>query len=270
MVTTIVWIKAIYTLLSQFALQQGLPGSRAGASPYKYFYHRATPGPNFSKDRSCAIASFLSLFGNMKTPNDFELNTLARRSGEITFDDSLHARFTQLSQSGIPFRNCYAHTSSGKWNVVIFAGKTQRRIGLFDSGYFATRFANMATYYFWKHRKTEKACTDGDLIYGVDQAKADLGHYLGATMHLTKIEGHLISIGAFAVGEQAEQEKQISDLRSQVRKHARAWNAYLRALKQLQSNYSGPGSRAHFEVIESAAANYSKLIHGVHQLKPTD
>ena len=204
----------------------------------------------------------------MKSPKDSELNALARRSGQIQFDDTLNTRFHQLCHSGQPLRNC--HPANGRWYVIIYAGQAQRRIGLFDSGYHASRFANMATYYFWKYRRTERACTDEDLIYGIAQAKADLEFFLGAAAHLTNIEGHLISIGAIAVGAEAEEKTQAVTLRAQFRKHSRAWTAYLKSLRQLETNFSGPAGRAHFDAINDSAARHAKLISGVHQLKPTD
>lgn len=154
--------------------------------------------------------------------------------------------------------------------MIIYAGKAQRRIGLFDSGYHASRFANMATYYFWKYRRTERACTDDDLIYGIAQATHDLEFFIGAAAHLALIEGHLISIGAFAVGAEAEEKTQAATLRAQFRKHSRAWTAYLKALRQLESNFSGPAGKTHFEVITDSALYHAKLISYIHQLKPTD
>jgi hypothetical protein len=204
----------------------------------------------------------------MRSPKDFELNKLCRDSGGLTFDDSTADRYRQLAQSGKPFRNC--HPAFGKWCVIVYAGNAQRRIGLFDSGYHASRFANMATYYFWKYRRTERACTDEDLIYGIAQAKADLEFFLGAAAHLANIEGHLISIGVLAVGAEAEEKTQAITLRSQFRKHSRAWTAYLKALRQLETNFSGPAGKAHFEAINDSAARHAKLISGIHQLKPTD
>lgn len=207
----------------------------------------------------------------MRTPKDIELNSLARRSGEIIFDDdvSLRNRLKELSSN--PFRNC--HPTNVGWYVIIYAGGKQRTIGIFssaDKGYYAARFANMATYYFWKYRRTENPCTDSDLIFGVAQAKADIEHYIGAAAHLAKIEGHLISIGAFAVGAEAEEKTQAVTLRAQFRKHSRAWTAYLKALRQLESNFSGPAGKTHFEVITDSALYHAKLISYIHQLKPTD
>lgn len=206
----------------------------------------------------------------MRAPKDFTLNVLARDSGKIEFDNSCHSTFHKIGMAGHPLRNCYPHTTSGKWNVIIYAGKAQRCIGIFDSGYHASRFANMATYYFWKYRRTERACTDDDLIYGIAQAKADLEFFIGAAAHLANIEGHLISIGALAVGADAEEKTQAITLRSQFRKHSRSWAAYLKSLRQLETNFSGPAGKAHFNAINDSAARHAKLISGIHQLKPTD
>ncbi len=206
----------------------------------------------------------------MRKPKDTILTHLAHDAGKLRFDDTQADAFrTANAVPGASFRNCYFNGRAKCWEVILFLGGTRQRIGVFDefSGYHATRFASAATYYFWKFRKVKKACSDSDLIYGVEQAKTDVDKCINL---LVSIQGRLIDSDVFKVGEQAESELADSDIRSAIKSHIRTWRSYVKSWRRLSVNFSGPAGKLHREFLDDSINKHSNLIIGIHKLRPTE
>lgn len=233
------------------------------------------PDPTFFQNEVATTLFPCHCSHTMYRPKDPELANLGHQAGEQKFGDpnEAHCRsvFQSISRSGQPFRNCYFNLQTKTWVVTLFLSGAQRRIGFFEDGYHASRFANMAIYHFWKYRKSGRACFDSDLIYGVDQAKADLDFYKNCSGLLCSIEGHLIATDVLRTGEASEEIQAQTNFRYDVRKHAQAWNVYCNAWRQLQKNFTGgPAGKIHSDTINESIDTHTKLVNGVHQLKPNE
>lgn len=119
------------------------------------------------------------------------LTALARRAGELRFDDSPIA-FGQFQNRKVPrdfkHKNCYAVPQG--WAVKQYIGGSQRTLGLFRNAdeYHATRFADLCIVHFWQYRKTRRAITDSDLNYTLEIAESAR---VGAQSLLDQIERFL-------------------------------------------------------------------------------
>lgn len=116
------------------------------------------------------------------------LTALARRAGELRFDDSPIAR-QQFDESRVEqFKNCYAVPQG--FVVKQYLAGSQRTLGLFEQkfGYFATRFADLCIARFWKYRKTTRGITDSDLNYSLEIANSALAACPEAMKILDDIE----------------------------------------------------------------------------------
>jgi hypothetical protein len=205
----------------------------------------------------------------MRAPNDPILNDLAKEVGETKFDDACLDEFSKFN-SGLPLRNCYPNAGARTNDVILFLGGRRQRIGVFDAGalYHASRFANMATHYFWKYRKKQRPINDADLIYSVAQAKSDMEFYLGAALTLNRIEGHLIESGILKVGAEAEADKFVIDTRNLFRRHARAWAQYVKSFKRLEPSLLGPQAKQLAGLLNEESEKISRLIFTVNRTPP--